>query len=332
MKIMMTGGAGFIGSNLLDHLLLPAFAHMVSQIVVLDNFTYAGSHANLARAVDDQRVTVVPGDICSAVLVNDLMSNVDTVLHLAAETHVDRSIADALKFIEANVRGTYVMLDAARRHRVQRFLHISTDEVYGVPEPGHRFTENDILRPRNPYAASKAAAELMCNSFKETFDLPLIIARSSNNVGPRQYIEKLVPRFATNALRGLPLTVHGDGQQMRDWLYVDDNCEALALLLSDGEIGGIYNIGAHQEHSVNEVAGIILDELCIDVPRIFVSDRPGNDRLYAIETGRMRALGWAARHSFEEALRRTARWYRDNPEWWSVLVETEEHERSVPLD
>lgn len=323
MKLLVTGGAGFIGSCLVRHLLRPELSALVSEVVVLDKFTYAGHRANLASVIDDRRLTVVVGDIGDVPLVDQLMANVDRVLNLAAETHVDRSIEDALNFIDTNVRGTYVVLDAARRHNVEYFLQVSTDEVYGVPEPGYRSREADLLAPRNPYAASKAAAELLCHSFKETFGLPIVITRSSNNVGPHQHIEKLVPRFTTNALRGLSLPLHGDGRQERDWLYVEDHCEAITVILTDGEIGGTYNVGANQEHAVEAVADTVLDELGASVPLAHVEDRPGNDRRYAIDTSRVEALGWSPRHDFEQAIRKTVRWYRDNEDWWRPLVESE---------
>lgn len=323
MKILVTGGAGFIGSCLVRRLLGPDFRTLITEIVVLDKFTYAGHRSNLASVTDDRRLTVVVGDIVDAPLVDQLIANVDGVLNLAAETHVDRSIEDALNFIDANVRGAYVVLDAARRHDVGYFLQMSTDEVYGVPEPQYRSLETDILSPRNPYAASKASAELLCNAFKETFGLPIVIARASNNVGPHQHIEKLVPRFTTNALRGLSLPLHGDGKQQRDWLYVEDHCEALTTILTDGEIGSTYNVGANQEHAVNRVAEVILDELDVPVPLAFVEDRPGNDRRYAIDTSRVEALGWSPRHDFEQTIRETVRWYKENEEWWRPLVDSE---------
>ena len=319
----LNGGAGFIGSCLVRRLLGPELRALVSEVVVLDKFTYAGDRANLAPVMDDRRLTVVVGDIGDAPLVDQLMANVDRVLNLAAETHVDRSIEDALSFIDANVRGAYVVLDAARRHDVEYFLQMSTDEVYGVPEPGYRSRETDVLSPRNPYAASKASAELLCHAFKETFGLPIVVTRSSNNVGPHQHIEKLVPRFTTNALRGLSLPLHGDGKQQRDWLYVEDHCEALTTILTEGEIGSTYNVGANQEHAVEQVAEVILDELGGPVPLVHVQDRPGNDRRYAIDTRRVDALGWSPRHDFEQAIRKTVRWYRDNEDWWRPLIEAE---------
>jgi len=323
MKLLVTGGAGFIGSCLVRRLLAPELRSLVGEVVVLDKFTYAGHRANLDSVMDDRRLTVVVGDIGDARLVDQLMANVDRVMNLAAETHVDRSIEDALNFIDANVRGTYVVLDAARRHNVEYFLQMSTDEVYGVPEPGYRSREADTLAPRNPYAASKASAELLCHAFKETFGLPIVIARSSNNVGPHQHIEKLVPRFTTNALRGLSLPLHGDGKQQRDWLYVEDHCEALTTILTDGEIGSIYNVGARQEHTVEQVADVILDELGGTVSLVHVDDRLGNDRRYAIDTSRVEALGWSPHHDFEQAIRKTVGWYRDNEDWWRPLVESE---------
>lgn len=331
MKVLLTGGAGFIGSNLADHLLQDELRSLVEQLIVVDKFTYAGSEANLQSAMRDPRLTVIPGDIGDPQLLDQIVANVDTILHLAAETHVDRSIADALKFIESNIRGTYVLLDAARRHGVARFLQVSTDEVYGVPEPGYRNVESDPLLPRNPYAASKASAEMICHSFSETYGVPIVIARASNNVGPRQYVEKLVPRLATNALRGLPFTIHGDGHQQRDWLYVTDHCEALTMLLMEGVPGERYNIGAHQEHSINSVAEVVARELGMRIPSVHTPERQGNDRRYAIETSKMRALGWAPRHDFEDAIGCTVRWYRDHPEWWQAVVAAEVEHLTVPI-
>ena len=243
MKLLVTGGAGFIGSCLVRRLLGAEFRSLVSEVVVLDKFTYAANPANLAPVIDDRRLTVVVGDIGDAPLVGQLMANVDAVMNLGAETHVDRSIKDALNFIDANVRGTYVVLDAARRHRVEWFLQMSTDEVYGVPEPGYRSREDDALSPRNPYAASKASAELFSHSFRETFGMPIIVTRASNNYGPYQFPEKLIPLMIANALEDQPLPIYGDGMQVRDWLHVEDHCRALDAVLQKGQPGEIYNIG-----------------------------------------------------------------------------------------
>ena len=248
------------------------------------------------------------------------MREADAVVHFAAESHVDRSLLDPGVFIQTDVYGTYVLLEAAREASVERFLHISTDEVYGESLPGQRFTEDDPLRPRSPYAASKAGGELQCRAFFETYGLPVVIARPANNIGPYQHPEKAVPLFITNALEDEPLPVYGRGLQVRDRLYVEDDCEALDLLLHRGEVGEAYNISADNERTNLEVAETILEIL--DKPKRlirFVEDRPGHDRQYSMDASKIRALGWAPKHDFRAALEKTVAWYRDNRWWWEKI-------------
>jgi dTDP-glucose 4,6-dehydratase len=314
--ILVTGGAGFIGSNFIRHLL----ARHDYQIVNLDKLTYAGNLDNLRDVEGDPRYRFVQGDICDADLVGQLMAGADAVAHLAAESHVDRSLIDPGAFIQTEVYGTFVLLEAARRRGVERFLHVSTDEVYGQSLGEQRFTENDPFRPRSPYAASKAGAELLAHAFVETYGLPVIIARPANNIGPRQHPEKAVPLFVTNALDDQPLPVYGRGAQMRDRLFVDDNCEALDLLLHRGEAGEAYNIAAGNERTNVEVAETVLKLL--EKPKSlirFVEDRPGHDQRYQMDAAKVAGLGWSPKHDFASAMEQTVHWYRENRWWWQKV-------------
>ena len=322
-NVLITGGAGFIGSNFIRHLL----ANHDYQITNLDKLTYAGNLDNLRDVEKDPRYRFVQGDICDRELVGRLMGEVDTVVHFAAESHVDRSIEDPGAFIQTEVYGTFVLLEAARERGVERFLHISTDEVYGQSLGDQRFTESDPFQPRSPYAASKAGAELQCHAFVETYGLPIIIARPANNVGPRQYLEKAVPLFITNALDDEPLPLYGEGLQIRDRLYVDDHCEALDVLLQRGELGEAYNISADNERPNIEVAETILELL--EKPKSlirFVEDRPGHDQRYSMDSQKIRALGWSPKHDFTTAIDETVAWYRDNRWWWEKVKSGEYRE------
>ena len=314
--ILVTGGAGFIGSNFIHHLLA---AHDYG-VVNLDALTYAGNLDNLRDIENDPRYRFVHGDICDAELVDGLMREMDGVVNFAAETHVDRSLMEAGSFITTDILGTYVLLDAARRHDVERFLHISTDEVYGDIAPGLSSREEDPLRPRSPYSASKAGAEMQCWAFHETYGLPVVVSRASNNIGPCQHAEKAVPLFITNALTDQTIPLYGDGQQVRDWLYVRDHCRALDLILHRGAVGEAYNVGAGNERPNIEVLTVILDLL--DRPRDLIrhiEDRPGHDRRYSLDSSKLHALGWAPEHDFEAALEKTVRWYVDNRWWWEKV-------------
>jgi dTDP-glucose 4,6-dehydratase len=314
--VLVTGGAGFIGSNFIRHLLR---THDYS-VVNLDKLTYAGNLDNLRDVEHDSRYRFVQGDICDATAVTPLMRDVDAVVHFAAESHVDRSIVDPGAFIQTDVYGTFVLLEAVREANIERFLHIATDEVYGPSPPGERLTEDSPFRPRSPYAASKAGGELQCHAFRETYGLPVVIARPANNIGPRQYPEKAVPLFITNALDDQPLPIYGEGLQVRDRLYVDDNCEALDLLLHRGEQGEVYNISADNERRNIDVAEAVLELL--EKPKgliRFVEDRPGHDQQYSMDSSKLRALGWSPKHDFQAALQQTVDWYRENRWWWEKI-------------
>ncbi len=315
---LITGGCGFIGSNFILRLLA---ADPNACIINLDKLTYAGNPANLRDIEDDPRYRFVRGDICDVALVNELVPQVDIIVHFAAETHVDRSLMEPGSFIHTDVYGTHNLLEAAQRSaRLQRFLHISTDEVYGAIPEGQHSLETDAFRPRSPYSASKAGAEMQCLAYIETYGLPIVIARPANNVGPRQHIEKFVPLCVTNALNDEPLPLYGDGLQIRDRLYVEDHCEALELLLREGETGQAYNIGANNQSTNLRVAEVILDLL--EKPRSFirlVEDRRGHDRRYSLNCDKIRALGWSPRHDFAAAIEKTVRWYVDNRWWWEPV-------------
>jgi dTDP-glucose 4,6-dehydratase len=315
-RILVTGGAGFIGSNFIRYML----ERHDYELVNLDKLTYAGNLDNLRGIEGESRYSFVQGDICDPEAVAAALEGCDAVVNFAAETHVDRSLLDAGAFIQTDVHGVFVLLEAARHAGIERFLHISTDEVYGPRFPDNPARETDALTPANPYAASKAGGEMQCQAFWRTYHLPVIVSRSRNNIGPRQHPEKAVPLFVTNALQDLPLPVYGEGLQVRDRLYVEDNCEALDLLLHEGEPGEAYNVGADNERPNIEVAQLVLDLL--GKPRSlirFIEDRTNHDARYSLATSKLRALGWQPRHDFEAAMAETVAWYRDNPWWWEKV-------------
>ena len=317
--VLVTGGAGFIGSNFVRYALR---AHPDWHVINLDKLTYAGNPANLRDIEKDPRYRFVHGDICDTALVDSLLPQADTVVNFAAETHVDRSLRDETPFVLTNVYGTSVLLSAALRHKTPLFLHISTDEVYGDMPPGASARETDPLQPRNPYSASKASADLMCMAFHTTHELPVMVVRMTNNMGPYQYPEKAVPLFVTNALDDKPLPVYGRGLQVRDWLYVDDACEALDIVLQHGAPGHIYNVAGGNERPNIETARAILRILGKPESLItFVEDRKGHDQRYSLDASRVRGLGWRPAHTFETALEQTVRWYRENSQWWRPIKE-----------
>jgi dTDP-glucose 4,6-dehydratase len=314
--LLVTGGAGFIGSNFVHWML---GRHPDLRIVVLDKLTYAGNMANLASLDGDPRLEFVRGDIADPDAVDAVAGRVDAIVNFAAESHVDRSIEAAADFIQTDIVGTHVLMEAARRHGHRLFLQISTDEVYGHVETGSS-VETDALAPRSPYAASKAGADLLAMAHATTHGLPLVITRSSNNYGPYQFPEKVIPLFVTNALDGEPLPLYGDGLQVRDWLFVTDNCEAIELALLQGEAGTIYNIGSGQQMTNLDLTRQILQGVGQPETLVrLVEDRAGHDRRYSVDASRMRSLGWEPRHSFADGLRETIQWYRDNEAWWRPL-------------
>jgi dTDP-glucose 4,6-dehydratase len=317
MKLLIAGGAGFIGSQFVR---LAAQRWPRSSIVVLDKLTYAGNLANLTSVRGDPRFRFIQGDIADPAAVQEAMEGCSHVLNFAAETHVDRSILDAGAFVRTDVEGTRVLLDAARAEGVDRYLQVSTDEVYGDVEPPQRTDEQAPLRPRSPYAASKAGGDLLVGAYHATYSLPTLITRGANTYGRHQYPEKLVPLFITNALDGLPLPVYGDGRQQRDWLYVEDHCRGIVAVLERGVPGEIYNIGVERERPNLEVIELILEETgCNRSLLRYVPDRPGHDRRYALDTRKLRTLGWEPRMPFQPGIRETVHWYREHRSWWEPL-------------
>ena len=320
-SILVTGGAGFIGSNFVRYML---HKYPNYRIIVLDALTYAGNRENLADLEKAPRYLFYHGNICDETVVDNLMSNVDAVVNFAAETHVDRSIHEAGSFIETDVKGTFVLLEAAKKYGIERFLHISTDEVYGSIENGS-FKESDPLMPNSPYSASKAGGDLLVRSYFKTYGLPVLITRSSNNYGPYQYPEKLIPLFVTNAIDNQPLPLYGDGKNVRDWIYVEDNCAAIDLVLHKGELGEIYNIGGGNERENIYITNFILDYLGKPKSLIKpVADRPGHDRRYSVDTTKIRALGWKPKWNLDEGLKHTIDWYVENETWWRRIKEKQE--------
>jgi dTDP-glucose 4,6-dehydratase len=315
MKLFVTGAAGFIGSNYVRHVL----ATSDDEITVFDALTYAGNLATLAEVHDDPRFRFVRGDICDRGAVRAAMAGHDRVVHFAAESHVDRSIASPDAFVRTNCDGTNVMCDVARDLEVDRFLHISTDEVYGSIKAGS-FKETDPLGPRSPYSASKAGSDLIALAYQETYGLPVIVTRSSNNFGPWQYPEKVIPLFVTNLLDGRKVPLYGDGLNVRDWCYVGDNCAGVDAVLRNGQVGEIYNLGAGNEITNRELTDRILALLGKGEEMIqYVEDRMGHDRRYSIDTSKVQALGWQPAHDLDAALAETVEWYQANRAWWEPL-------------
>jgi len=341
MNFLITGGAGFIGSAVIHHLI----QHTEHQVLNLDKLTYAGNLQSLEQIADNERYQFVQGDVCNSSLLEDLFSRFqpDIVMHLAAESHVDRSIDGPAGFIQSNVVGTYTLLEVSRaywsglsseKQEQFRFHHISTDEVYGSLGKGGLFTESSVYDPSSPYSASKASSDHLVRAWHRTYGLPVLVTNCSNNYGPRQFPEKLIPLFMLNALEGKPLPLYGDGQQVRDWLYVDDHASALYRVVQQGEVGHTYNIGGHNEKTNLEVVHAlcdILDRVRSEYPGqissyreliTYVADRPGHDERYAIDASKIgNALGWLPEETFETGLEKTVHWYLDNEQWWRNVLD-----------
>ncbi|RPI36330.1 MAG: dTDP-glucose 4,6-dehydratase [Methanoregulaceae archaeon] len=318
MKLLVTGGLGFIGSNFIRHMLN---THPECSITNLDAITYAGNPANLVDIKKDPRYSFVQGNICDRQIVNSVFSHhaIDTVVHFAAESHVDRSIHDSSAFVKTNVLGTQTLLETALHHNCLRFVHISTDEVYGSTAK-ESFKETDMLNPSSPYSASKAASDLLAYAFFITYGLPVIITRCSNNYGPYQFPEKLIPLFVTNLLDGKKVPVYGTGRNVRDWIHVGDHCRAIDFLIDKGNSGEIFNIGGENEKTNLEITEKILKLLKKDDSMIeHVKDRPGHDFRYSLDCSKLRRLGWKPSQSFEEGLTDTVSWYVQNEWWWRPL-------------
>jgi dTDP-glucose 4,6-dehydratase len=318
MRLLVTGGAGFIGSNFI-HYILNKYPDW--QVTNLDKLTYAGNLENLSAVESHPGYHFVKGDIADRKLVSELLGNkFEIIVNFAAESHVDRSIMDAAPFIETNIKGTQVLLEGIRQHPVKKFIQVSTDEVYGSIESGS-FTEKSPMSPSSPYSASKAAADLLCLAYYRTYNLPVLITRSSNNFGPYQFPEKLIPLAITNVLEDKPIPVYGDGLNIRDWIYVEDNCRALDYVIQKGEPGQVYNIAASQEKTNLELIHALLNIMGKSRELItFVTDRPGHDRRYALDVSRItHKLGWSPSYAFEEALKDTVKWYSGHEPWWRQI-------------
>ncbi|OEC86691.1 MULTISPECIES: dTDP-glucose 4,6-dehydratase [Methanobacterium] len=317
-KILITGGAGFIGSNFVRYMLDKYGDY---ELVNLDSLTYCGNLENLRGIEDNPNYTFCKGDITDKDLVFKITSDADYIVNFAAESHVDRSIEDPEIFIKSNVLGTQVLLDAAKEYGIKKYLQVSTDEVYGSLGKTGYFRENTPLAPNSPYSASKASADLMVRAYNKTFDLPVNITRCSNNYGPYQFPEKLIPLMISNALENKPLPVYGDGLNVRDWLHVYDHCSAIDLVLHRGKIGEIYNIGGNNEKKNIDIVKLILQNLNKPESLInFVKDRLGHDRRYAIDSSKIQSeLGWTPKYTFETGIAETIQWYLDNKEWWERI-------------
>lgn len=317
MKILITGGAGFMGSNFVRFMLNKYPQH---EFINYDKLTYAADLHSLEDVKSRENYKFVKGDVADFEFLVKFLKNVDCIIHLAAESHVDNSIGNSLIFTMSNTYGTHSLLEAARLNNIKKFIHVSTDEVYGDIEEGS-FSENSILGPNNPYSASKAGAEMIARSYSKTYRMPLIIVRSNNVFGPYQYPEKIIPRFITSVLSGKKVPLHGNGSNIRTYIYTEDFSSALDIVFNKGKDGEIYNIGTNDEISNLKLAKLILrkmkkDESCID----FVKDRPFNDRRYSVNAEKIKSLGWKQRHSFDESLDRTIKWYTDNKKWWIPKV------------
>lgn len=323
MKLLVTGGAGFIGSNFVLYMLRE---HPEYQIINVDALTYAGNLENLKSIENNPNHTFVKADICDAAKMDELVSQgVDVVVNFAAESHVDRSILEPDVFVKTNVLGTQVLLDAAKKHNITKFVQVSTDEVYGTLGETGLFTEETPLTPNSPYSASKAGGDLIVRAYHETFGLPVNITRCSNNYGPFQFPEKLIPLIISRALADEALPVYGDGLNIRDWLYVEDHCSAIDLVIHEGKNGEVYNIGGNNERTNIHIVKTILEQLGKPESLIkYVEDRPGHDRRYGIDpTKTMTELGWKPKHNFETGIQATIQWYLDNKEWWTRIASGE---------
>jgi dTDP-glucose 4,6-dehydratase len=320
VRYLVTGGAGFIGSHYVRSLLEGNLGAEVAGVTVLDKLTYAGNLANLAAVAEDARYSFVQGDICDGAVLDAVVPGHDVVVNFAAETHVDRSIAGPQDFVITNVVGTQALLDACRRHAIPRVVHIGTDEVYGSIDSGS-WTEESPLLPNSPYAASKAAAELLVRAYHRTYDMSVSSTRCSNNYGPHQFPEKVIPLFVTNLIDGLKVPLYGDGLNVRDWLHVDDHVRGIQIVVERGEPGAAYNIGGGVELTNRQLTERILEHMdCAwDEWVDYVPDRLGHDRRYSVDDSRLRALGYAPTRSFDEAIDATIAWYRDHPQWWRPL-------------
>lgn len=317
MRCLITGGAGFIGCNFVRHMLKK---HPEDEIIVLDKLTYAGRLENLQDVMD--KITFIKGDICNREDV-EKVRDCDVIFNFAAETHVDRSIIDAGIFVKTDVLGTYNLLEYARTHNIEKYIQVSTDEVYGSIEKGS-FKETDELDPSSPYSASKAGADLLVKAYYKTYGLPVLITRSSNNFGPYQYPEKLIPVLILNALHDKALPIYGGGKNVRDWIYVLDNCEAIDFIFQKGKIGEIYNIATGNERTNIEIARLILRELNKPESLIkFVEDRPGHDFRYSLNCEKIKKVGWGAKVRLEEGIKKTIKWYVENRWWWEPVLRHE---------
>ncbi len=324
MRVLVTGGAGFIGSHYVRQVLTgayPAFAE--ATVTVLDKLTYAGNERNLAPVADHPRFRFVHGDVCDAALVRDLVSATDVIVHFAAETHVDRSIVGASDFVVTNVVGTDTLLQAALDHGIDKLVHVSTDEVYGSIGDGS-WPEEHALEPNSPYSAAKAGSDLLARAYHRTHGLPVCVTRCSNNYGPYQFPEKVLPLFVTNLLDGEPVPLYGDGLHVRDWLHVDDHCRGVQLVVESGRPGEVYNIGGGIELTNRELTERLLAEMGLDDSWIRpVEDRKGHDRRYSVDWTKIRAeLGYEPQVGFDEGLADVVRWYRQNRDWWEPLKKT----------
>jgi dTDP-glucose 4,6-dehydratase len=321
MRVLVTGGAGFIGSHYVRTVLTGAWGGPEpDEVVVLDKFTYAGNIENLAPVSGDERLSVVEGDILDRALVDRLMGEVDVVVHFAAESHVDRSILGAADFVMTNVVGTQTLLDSALKHDIEKFVHVSTDEVYGSIEEGS-WDESQPLLPNSPYSASKASSDLLARAYHRTHGLPVCITRCSNNYGPYQFPEKVIPLFVTNLVDGAHVPLYGEGTNVRDWLHVDDHCRGIHLVLADGRPGEVYNIGGGTELTNKELTGLLLEATGTDWDRVDrVQDRLGHDLRYSVDITKISTeLGYSPQVPFEQGLADTVEWYRSNRAWWEPL-------------
>ncbi|OGR55044.1 MAG: dTDP-glucose 4,6-dehydratase [Elusimicrobia bacterium RIFCSPLOWO2_02_FULL_39_32] len=319
MKILVTGGAGFIGSNFVRYW---QTHYPKDFITILDSLSYAGQEKNLDEFKKNSRISFVKGDICNKNLVDSLVKNKELLFHFAAETHVDRSIANSQIFLQTNILGTQVLLESSKLNKVKKFVFISTDEVYGSIKKGH-FREDSHLQPNSPYAASKASADLLCRAYWKTFSLPILVTRCCNNFGHYQFPEKVIPLFITNLIEGKKIPIYGNGRNVREWIYVLDHCKAIDLISKKGKLGEIYNIGTNFEISNIELAKTLLQFFNKEPQALdFVQDRLGHDFRYSLDSSKLRKLGWKPEYNFKQALEKTVHWYKKNSSWWKELKES----------